>query len=156
MNGPDMKIIEIGAKISDISVNDLRTTVQGMLSDKENVHDGDWEKTSDGVDISYEIQKLENKAHELCLSKAKKEEYIESAIQEGIYINQTPLWEKMPIFYRCQNLLKEFPFIQQNDLYIKKWGREIKVLNKYFIGQMYILKQFFEEFKLCELLGHLI
>ena len=90
------------------------------------------------------------------LSKAKKEEYIESAIQEGIYINQTPLWEKMPIFYRCQNLLKEFPFIQQNDLYIKKWGREIKVLNKYFIGQMYILKQFFEEFKLCELLGHLI
>lgn len=37
MNGPDMKIIEISAKISDISVNDLRTTVQGMLSDKENI-----------------------------------------------------------------------------------------------------------------------
>ena len=34
--------------------------VDFMLSDKENVHDGDWEKTSDGVDISYEIQKLEN------------------------------------------------------------------------------------------------
>ena len=34
--------------------------VDFMLSDKENVHDGDWEKTSDGVDISYEIQKLES------------------------------------------------------------------------------------------------
>lgn len=74
------------------------------------------------------------------LSKAKKEDYINDAIENGIYINQTPLWETMPIFYRCQNLLKEFPFIKKDDLYIKKWGREIKVLNKYFIGQMYILK----------------
>ena len=31
-----------------------------MISDKQNVHDADWQKSSDGVDISYEIQKLEN------------------------------------------------------------------------------------------------
>lgn len=36
------------------------STVDFMISDKQNVHDADWQKSSDGVDISYEIQKLEN------------------------------------------------------------------------------------------------
>jgi hypothetical protein len=75
------------------------------------------------------------------LKKKEKEKYIEDAIEDGVYIHQTPMWEKIPIFYRCQNLLKAFPFIKADDLYIKKWGREHKVLTKYFVGEMYILKQ---------------
>ena len=73
------------------------------------------------------------------LRKKEKEAYIEDAIYDGIYIHQLPMWETIPIFYRCQNLLKAFPYIKQDDLYIKKWGREIKVLSKYFIGDQYIL-----------------
>ena len=74
------------------------------------------------------------------LKKKEKEEYINDAIANGIYIHQTPMWEKIPIFYRCQNILKKFPFIQKDDLYVKKWGREYKMLTKYFIGDMYMLK----------------
>ena len=74
------------------------------------------------------------------LKKKERESYIQDAIDNGIYIHQTPMWEKMPIFYRCMNLMKEFPYIQRDDLYIKKWGREIKCLTKYFIGEMYCLK----------------
>ena len=74
------------------------------------------------------------------LKKKEKEEYIQDAIDNGIYIHQLPMWETMPIFYRCQNVLKKFPYIKQDDVYIKQWGREFKVLTKYFIGEMYILK----------------
>ena len=73
------------------------------------------------------------------LKKKEKERYIQDAIDTGIYTHQLPVWESMPVFYRCQNLLKKFPYIKQDDVYIKKWGREIKVLSKYFIGDMYIL-----------------
>ena len=73
-------------------------------------------------------------------SKHEKEAYIQDAIDNGIYIHQTPMWETLPIFYRCLNLRKRFPFIGYDDLYIKKWGREKKILTKYFVGEMYILK----------------
>lgn len=74
------------------------------------------------------------------LSKKKKLDYMKSAIVDGIYINQVPLWETKPIFYRCLDLRKRFPFFKMDDLYVKKWGREYKILTKYFIGDMYILK----------------
>lgn len=74
------------------------------------------------------------------LKKKEKEEYILDAIENGIYIHQIPMWETLPIFYRCLNLRKRFPFIGYDDLYIKKWGRERKILTKYFIGEMYILE----------------
>ena len=74
------------------------------------------------------------------LSTKKKQAYINDAIENGILIHQTPMWETCPLFYRCQNLLKEFPFIQKDTCYITKWGREYKILSKYFIGEMYMLK----------------
>ena len=74
------------------------------------------------------------------LSTKEKEAYIQDAIDNGILIHQTPLWESLPIFYRCQNLLKEFDFIKPDTCYIKKWGRDYKILSPYFIGDMYLLK----------------
>lgn len=74
------------------------------------------------------------------LKKKEKIEFMQSVIDEGIFIHQTPLWETKPIFYRCLELRKEFPFIKMDDLYINKWGREYKMLTKYFIGEMYVLK----------------
>lgn len=72
----------------------------------------------------------------------EKELYMIDAIDNGIYIHQNPMWESTPIFYRCINIKKKFPFIKKDDLYINKWGREHKILNKYFIGEMYILEKF--------------
>ena len=74
------------------------------------------------------------------LSKKEKEKYIEDAIYDGIYINQNSMWESTPVFYRCMNVRKKFPFIQMNDLYIQKWGKEQKILDKYFIGEMYCIR----------------
>ena len=74
------------------------------------------------------------------LKKREKEAYIQDAIDNGILIHQVPMWETKPIFYRCMELRKVFPFLKMDDLYINKWGREIKVLTKYFIGEMYCLK----------------
>ena len=74
------------------------------------------------------------------MGKKAKQKLIDDAIEDGIYIHQTPMWEKIPLFYRCMNIKKKFPFIQTQDLYIKQWGREIKILNKYFVGEMYCLR----------------
>ena len=74
--------------------------------------------------------------------KAKeKREYIDSAINDGIYIHLDNLAETTPVFYRCIHALEKFPFIKEDDLYVKKWGREYKCLTKSFVGEMYILKQ---------------
>lgn len=72
--------------------------------------------------------------------KKGKEEYIDSAIRDGIFIHLDNLAETTPVFYRCIHVLEKFPFIKEDDLYIKKWGREYKCLTKSFIGEMYILK----------------
>ena len=74
------------------------------------------------------------------LNEKGKIRYINDAIENGILIHQNPMWETCPIFYRCQNLLREFPFIQKDTCYVRKWGRDYKVLSKYFVGQMYMLK----------------
>ena len=74
-------------------------------------------------------------------SEKKKLEMIEDAINDGIYINETPLWEEdEALFYKCINILNKFTFLKPDDLYIKKWNREIKILNKYWIGELYMLK----------------
>lgn len=74
------------------------------------------------------------------LNEKGKIAYINDAIENGILIHQNPMWETCPIFYRCQNLLREFPFIQKDTCYVRKWGRDYKVLSKYFVGSMYIMK----------------
>ena len=74
------------------------------------------------------------------LPKKKRESYVLDAIENGIYIHQLPMWETKPIFYRCQALLQKYPFLCSDTIYIKKWGREYKVLTPQMIGEMYIMK----------------
>ena len=69
-----------------------------------------------------------------------KKKFIDDAITDGIYLNQPPFWETKPIFNRINDILKKYTWLQADDVYINKWGREIKILNKYWIGDMYILK----------------
>ena len=36
--------------------------------------------------------------------------------------------------------MEKFPFLKFDDLYINKYGREIKMLNKYWVGEQYCIK----------------
>jgi hypothetical protein len=74
------------------------------------------------------------------LSKKEKEEYITSCINERIFIHQAPMWETKPIFFRLLDIYKKYDFLTPYDIYLKKWGREIKILNPMYIGEMYIIK----------------
>ena len=74
------------------------------------------------------------------LGKKAKEAYINDAIEDGIYIHQPAMWEDEPLFYRCIKVLDKFPFIGENKLYIKKWGREYPVLTNYFLGESHFVK----------------
>ena len=94
----------------------------------------------DFVRIFNEDQELSMHKDFKKMKKAEKEKYIQSAIDDGIFIHWNPMWEKIPIFYRCQNLFSKYPFIRPVNCFINKWGRKIKMLNDYFIGEMYILK----------------
>ena len=73
-------------------------------------------------------------------SLKEKEAFIVGAIEDGIYINITPMWEDEPLFYKCMYVMEKFPFLSYDDLYIKKYGREIKILNKYWVGEQYCIK----------------
>jgi len=94
----------------------------------------------DFIKIFNEDQEEEMHADYRRMDRLQKEAYIKSAIEDGIYIHWNPMWEKIPIFYRYQNLKKTYPFIKPVTTYIRKWGREIKMLNDYIIGEMYILR----------------
>lgn len=82
-----------------------------------------------------DMRKVYNK-----LSHSEQEEYIESCINKRIFINQSPVKETKPIFFRLLDIYKKYDFLQPYDIYIHKWGREIKCLNPAYIGEMYVLK----------------
>lgn len=74
------------------------------------------------------------------MTDEEQKDYIDSAIENGIYIHQTPMWETKPIFYRLRDILEKYTWLKPDDVYINKWGRTIKMLQKMWIGEMYILK----------------
>lgn len=73
------------------------------------------------------------------LSKKEKEAYISYCENVRIHIHQPPMWEESPIFYRLGKVKETFDFIKPDDIYINKWGREIKCMNPAYIGDMYLL-----------------
>lgn len=94
----------------------------------------------DYINIWNEDQCSEMYKYYKSLSKKEKESYMQDAIDDGIYIKQTPLWETKPIFYRCLDLMAKYPFIKRDDMYIKKWGKLHKVLTPTVVGEMYCMK----------------
>jgi hypothetical protein len=74
-------------------------------------------------------------------TKKQKESVVQKTLNTDIiYINQMPIGEKKPIFYACRELLEKFKFLKEDDVYVKKFGREIKMLTKSWVGEMYVLK----------------
>lgn len=74
------------------------------------------------------------------LSTDEKKKYIQDVVDDRIYIHQPPMWEEKPIFFRLLDIYNKYDFLTPYDMYIQKWGREIKLLNPAFMGEMYIIK----------------
>ena len=74
------------------------------------------------------------------LSTSEKKDFIQDAIDNGIYIHQQPMWETKAIFYRCEDLRRRFDYLKEDKVYIRKFGRIYPVLSNYYIGDMYIMK----------------
>lgn len=94
----------------------------------------------DYIDVLNHDQASRMRSEYKKLKKKEKEKVIEDSIIDGIYIHQPPLWEKEALFYKCNNMLKKFPFIKSQQIFIKKWGREVPILSNHFIGQMYAIR----------------
>ena len=85
-------------------------------------------------------QRKEMKAVYDKLPKKEKEEYLDYCMNVKIHMHQRPAWDtEDPIFYRLSRIADTFDFIQRDDIYINKWGREIKCLNKACVANMYIM-----------------
>jgi hypothetical protein len=94
-------------------------------------------------DIVYELNEQQHEKiwkEYLELPEEEKKDYIDDAIENGIYIHQNPLWETKPIFYRLRDILEKYPWLTADNVYVRKWGRTYKTLQKAWIGQMYIIK----------------
>lgn len=84
-------------------------------------------------DKMYQIyQKLDN--------DAERQEWLESAIVEGIFLHEKPMYADSFLFDRLLKIIDKYDWILKDDIYINKWGRLIRCQRKEFIGQMYLIK----------------
>lgn len=74
------------------------------------------------------------------LDEAGQKKVIDDAIEDGIYINISPIHETIAIFYRIQNILNKYDFLKPQKVYINRHGRKILTMTKHWIGSMYIMK----------------
>ena len=82
------------------------------------------------------------------LSEEDKDDYMHSVVygndiySNGIFLKDTAFTEKVPIFYRILNIYNKYKdtWLKTDRVYIHKWGREIPVLNKCRISEMYFMK----------------
>lgn len=84
----------------------------------------------------------EKRMHKLYqgLSDKNKEEFFKSIYDNGIYINIPPMWEDEPIFDKLAKIYDEFDWIKPYDVYVNKFGRQIKILKPLIVGEMYVIK----------------
>lgn len=77
------------------------------------------------------------------LPKKKKEEYIQSCIDVGIFTHQDMIDEDESIFYKLMRIEKEVPYAKPDDLYIYRWGHVYRMQQQFYLGKMYFfpLKQ---------------
>ena len=73
------------------------------------------------------------------LTDEQKSDVWESIYRDGIYINYPPMWEDRPALEKIEAIRKEFG-IERDQLYVRKWGRVIPMMNKLIVGERYMLK----------------
>lgn len=74
------------------------------------------------------------------LDEAGRIEFWNSVRDDGIYIHIPPMWETEPLFYRLKRLYQEIPECNpKQDVFIQKFGRTIKMMNKLVVGEQYVM-----------------
>lgn len=75
------------------------------------------------------------------LSEKEKDEYIESCIEDHIYIHEQPLANVESMFYRIKRIYDKYSdILKPYDMYVYEFGRWIKMMSPLYSGQMYIMK----------------
>lgn len=116
-------------------LNQLQVKLSNMTNIKEQA-DLLFEFLADlNEEQAYEMKKIFDG-----LNKKEKEEYINDCIYHDIYTRVHPMWESKPMFERFLEIEDKYDWIKPYDLYINTWGRDIKLLNQSYVGEMYIMK----------------
>lgn len=79
---------------------------------------------------------------------AQKEEdlnfimYGDENYSNGILFRDIPFYEERPIFYRIMDIYQKYKdtWLKPDRVYVNRFGREIPILNKYRISEMYVMK----------------
>ena len=123
----------------EIAFNSINHQVRRRLSEMDSL-----EKQAD---FYFEIMYIYNEKEAKFLkdqfedmSEKEQEDFMNDVINDGIYVHQPPMWETKPIFYRLKEILDKYDWVKPDDIYINKWGREIKCLNKAWIGELFMIK----------------
>lgn len=76
------------------------------------------------------------------LDKEGKENFISDCMTYGVNIELPPLWEDRSIFFKFLDIYEKYEnvFLQPQKVFVHKFGRTIEVMNKHYIGDLYILK----------------
>lgn len=73
------------------------------------------------------------------LDADEQNEFWESVYKDGIFINYPPMWEDMPALDKLDELNKKYSF-PRHQLYIHKFGREIKIMRETMVGYKFMIK----------------
>lgn len=74
------------------------------------------------------------------LSTQKKDIFYNELRHHGVYINNIPMWEEKPLFDIISEIYDDYEWIKPIDVYINKFGRNIKILKPLIIGEIYFMK----------------
>lgn len=73
-------------------------------------------------------------------TKERKEEFFDNVVKNGMKVQMDLLYEDEPIFFKLMKAYQRFPWLGLEDLYIHKWGRDIKILRPFVVGTMYMIR----------------
>ena len=92
------------------------------------------------IELFNEDQMKKLKEYYNKLPKKKKEEFFKDIETNGIFIHIPPLWETKSLFDRLKEIYEEFDWIKPYDIYVNKFGRQIKLMKPLIVGDMYLMK----------------
>ncbi len=75
------------------------------------------------------------------LSDEKKEEFFNDIYENKIFIHSTPMWDEDGVLFdKINNIYKDYDWIKPIDVYVNRFGREIKILKPLIVGETYMMK----------------
>lgn len=74
------------------------------------------------------------------LSTEEKRDYLQSCIDNGIFIHQNPVEEDREIFYKLSDMMKKYSWLEPYQLYVNIEGVDYPQLSKTYLGQMYLIR----------------